>query len=390
MITITPALKAHFALGGGDGQTTCTLWLLKRVDGTTLGFTDLDKDLHYNLGSYLTSASLVIPEVTGTGTVTYAAATGYKRTDIAFPADLSPSNLELDGILNSPSMTEADLHAGLWDFAFYAIFMVNYADLSNTMGALILDVGNIGNVTLERDRFKAELRGRAQAYSRVLGELTQPGCRARLGDSRCLVDMTPFTVTGTIEGVNSDLVTLYDSARTEPGPLAAVNITGITNANPGVVTVVDGSTFSNGMAVTISGVVGPDLLNQSTFIRNLVGNTFQLGIDTSNTGTYPAYVSGGTVTPLGSDSGYFDFGILRMDSGLNAGLSMEIRSYVPGQFTLELPFPSVVNIGDAYTAKAGCDTSFATCKNRFNNVVHFRGEPDLPGLDKIVQIGKQG
>ena len=387
MINCTAALKAHLAQ---PYQTTCTMWLIIRTDGTVLSFTDLDKSLPYNFESFCSAQSITIPEIVGTGLQTYTSATGYIRTDIAGAEDLSVDNLELDGILSSPSITEASLHQGLWDYAFYAIFMVNWKDLTNTMGALVQRVGHLGEVTVERNTFKAELRGRTQAYSRVIGELTQPGCRAQLFDTRCKVNPATYTFTSTITGINASFPTvLYDTARTEPGPSGGIAIVGITNANPGIVTVADGTSFANGESVTLSGIVGPALLNANTVIASLSGNTFSLGIDTSNTSIYPAYVSGGTVTPLGSDSGYFDYGVITFTGGLNNGLSEDIRSYVPGQFTLGVPFPFAVAVTDPYSVVAGCDKSSNTCKTRFSNILNFRGEPFLPGLDKIVQIGKQ-
>jgi uncharacterized phage protein (TIGR02218 family) len=47
-----------------------------------------------------------------------------------------------------------------------------------------------------------------------------------------------------------------------------------------------------------------------------------------------------------------------------------------------------VQAGDEYIATAGCDKSLATCRDRFNNVINFRGMPYLPGTDKILQIGR--
>lgn len=84
-------------------------------------------------------------------------------------------------------------------------------------------------------------------------------------------------------------------------------ITGITKANPGVVTVSSISptntlTLVNGMTVTISGVLGMTQLNQNRYIvANISGSTFQLydlfgnAVDTSAFGTY---VSGGIVNQI--------------------------------------------------------------------------------------------
>ena len=383
MITISAALKAHLQQ---PYQTTSTCWLVERTDGTVLGFTDHDQIIVFNLESWMAGIGLPsLPGIAGTGSVNYSAVAGYTKTDIASSGALNVDNLEVDGVLVSPSITEADLNAGLWDYARISIFMVNWADL--TMGALIYRSGTLGEVTIERGAFKAQLRGVAQAYSRVIVELTTPGCRAKLGDSRCTVDLGPFTVTGTLTGVDADNRTLYDTARTEPGPSGGIAITNITQANPGVVTLVSPIGLPTGSPVTIAGVLGMTEVNTATSIRNPSGSTFELPIDTTG---FTAYSGGGTVTPLGSGSGYFDNGVITFTSGLNVGLSMEVQSYVVGQWILELPMPYALAIGDTYTMHAGCDYSFSTCKNRFNNVVNFRGEPYVPGVDKLMQIGKQG
>lgn len=366
-VTISAALAAHYA---GSTHTLATLWKVTLDSGTVYGFTNHDVDITY-LGT------------------TYRAATGFSPTDVASASDLSVDNLDVQGVLTSPAITEADLHAGVWDFAAVVVMEVNWADL--TMGHRPIRTGHIGEVSIDRGTFRAELRGMMQAYSRTLGELTSAGCRAQLGDSRCTVNLTPFTVTGTIDAVNADGVTLYDAARTELGPTGGIAIVGITNANPGVVSMAASTNLFDGLAVVLSGIVGPAALNTTTIIRNLdsTHNHFDLGIDTSSTAAYPAYTSGGTVTPLGSDTGYFDFGVMTMTSGLNNGLSREVAVYTVGQIMLALPFPYDVAIGDTYSLIAGCDKSLNTCKTRFSNVINMQAEPYTPGLDKVIQYGKQ-
>ncbi len=383
MITCSAALKAHLS---GPTQTTTTCWLVKLRDGTVLGFTSLDKAVTFDLEAWMISVSLVpIPGVVGTGSVTFNAMVGYSPSDIAGAADLSPDNLEVDGILSSPSITEADLNAGVWDFASVTIFWVNYNDL--TMGALILRAGKLGEVTLERNTFKAELRGVSQAYSRVIGRLTSPLCPWDLGDAPCKVNMVPFTFTGTLDGVGADNMTLQSASLTQPGPTGAISITAITKANPGVVTTATALGLNNGAAVTIFDATGMTQVNGDTFIFSPSGTTFELGFDTSSFGTY---TGGGMVVPLGGNSGYFDFGVITFTSGLNIGQSMEIKSYVPGQVTLQLPMPYQCVIGDTFSIKAGCAKSLIQdCKTKFNNVVNFGGQPYLPGIDRLAYIGKQ-
>jgi hypothetical protein len=125
----------------------------------------------------------------------------------------------------------------------------------------------------------------------------------------------------------------------------------------------------------------------SSYVRGYDYDEFDLLIDSSAfTGGYGSPI----VTPLGGTSGYFDYGVLTFTTGLNTGLSMEVKSYTVGQIVLQLPFPYAVAAGDTYSLTAGCDRSFATCKDRFNNVLNFRGEPYVPGLDKLIQVGRSG
>lgn len=85
------------------------------------------------------------------------------------------------------------------------------------------------------------------------------------------------------------------------------------------------------------------------------------------------------------ETGYFSYGTVTFTSGANDGISMEIRDYCNGRFSLFLPLPHALAEGDAYSAVAGCDKRFDTCISRFSNAVNFRGEPHLPGTDKIYE-----
>ena len=314
-------------------------------------------------------------------------------TDVASTAQLNVDSIDVSGINDDDGITDADLHAGLWDYATFQLFVVNYNDL--TQGAMILRTGRLGEVTMERGQFKTELRGMMQAYSRTIGELVSPSCRAVLGDARCGVTIGPYTVTGTIDSVAADGVTLYDAARTEAGPDGGLSLQ-IIQGNPTHCTT-SGSPgehldLPNGSPIVISGATGDyAVLNTVTtltgYVRGYDYDEFDILIDSSAfSGSYGSPI----VTPLGGTSGYFDYGVMTMTSGANNGLAMEVKSYVVGQITLQLPFPYTVAAGDTYSLTAGCDRSFSTCKDRFNNVRNFRGEPYLPGFDKLIQVGRSG
>lgn len=73
----------------------------------------------------------------------------------------------------------------------------------------------------------------------------------------------------------------------------AATITGITQANPAVVTTSAAHTFANGETITPSGVVGMTQVNGNAYvIGNVTSNTFELnGIDSTG---FTAYASGGS------------------------------------------------------------------------------------------------
>jgi hypothetical protein len=376
--TISAALQAHLSQ---PYQTMATCVRIGLRNGTILRFTALDKNL-------------IISGYAGRDTPlngTYLAYAGFFPSDIQTSDSLNVANLELAGPMVSPSILDQDVAAGLWDYAAICVFQVNWQDL--TMGPLYERVGRSGEISTYTGlgSFKQEMRGLAQYYSRTLVELTSPLCLANVGDARCKVAMGPFTVSSTVTGINADNTTFYDSARNEAGPGAGIAITGITNANPGVVTMADASlNLFNNQPVTLSTIVGMPKLNVVTIAKNPSGTTFQLTIDTTSTAVYGTYASGGLVTPYGgSSAGYFDFGLVTWLTGLNAGAPMEVKAFVPKQVTLQLPMPYLIQIGDTYTMTAGCDRRATTCRSKFSNFVNFRGFERLPGIDKMVQVGRQ-
>ena len=117
--------------------------------------------------------------------------------------------------------------------------------------------------------------------------------------------------------------------------------------------------------------------------------------DTRCKANLASYTVGGTVntitsrqvfisTAMTQAAGYFSGGEIQWLTGANAGRRMEIKQFGNTQFTLVLPMPNNVAVGDTYNAIAGCDKTIGTCASRFSNAVNFRGEPYVPGMDKML------
>ncbi|QQR68863.1 MAG: DUF2163 domain-containing protein [Alphaproteobacteria bacterium] len=81
---------------------------------------------------------------------------------------------------------------------------------------------------------------------------------------------------------------------------------------------------------------------------------------------------------------HWNGGLLTWTSGANLGRKMEVKAFASGAFTLFLPMSSEVAVGDNYSLRPGCDKKFSTCKDRYNNVKNFRGEPNVPGNDQVL------
>ncbi len=86
--------------------------------------------------------------------------------------------------------------------------------------------------------------------------------------------------------------------------------------------------------------------------------------------------------------GLFTAGKLTWGTGANAGIAMEIKQHRMAdgiaQIVLWQAMAETIAPGDAFTLTAGCDKSFATCRDRFANAINFRGFPHIPGNDFLL------
>ena len=99
-------------------------------------------------------------------------------------------------------------------------------------------------------------------------------------------------------------------------------------------------------------------------------------------------LSGYTPLPADGSSSYFYNGAVEWLTGDNAGARALVKLFDPDTNTLTLfdPPDSPIQSGDTFTLIAGCDKRRVTCKAKFDNLVNFRGEPWIPGLDILLRI----
>jgi len=122
--------------------------------------------------------------------------------------------------------------------------------------------------------------------------------------------------------------------------------------------------------------------------------------------TDPAFHGSGTVAALAGTSafraagldgfadGWFTAGKLSFTSGTNTGFAVEVKTHRVALDGVLIELwqrpPEPLALSDAFTVTAGCDKRFATCRDRFDNGINFRGFPAIPGNDFVISYPVPG
>lgn len=349
---------------GSSVRTMATCTQVTRSDGQVFGFTDHDTDIVYNGLRYISSI-------------------GYTASAIQSSYDLSTSNLEIDGLLIASGgvVVQADVEAGVWSNAAVLIFGLNFSDL--TMGQINLTAGNLGQWELQNGGWKVELRGLAQVVQQTITDQFSAGCRATFGDNKCLIAGGVPSASGSVQSIVTPGLVWNDATLTQTGPNSPfVDTVGhyIPTIAPYQIQAVapSGAYVSDTSVIDAAGNVwtrktsGPG--QSSAYI---VSSTGLYGFDSSNAGQ-EVFIN------FSYAVGFFAYGKVVWTSGQNAGFTSIVKVFAPGVVTLGLPTPNPIAVGDTYTIYAGCDKQMGTCRDRYNNLVHFRGEPYIPGPDTLL------
>lgn len=96
----------------------------------------------------------------------------------------------------------------------------------------------------------------------------------------------------------------------------------------------------------------------------------------------------------GFAEGWFTHGVLTWLKGENAGDELAIkldRARPAGREVWPWQTPrSPARPGDRFSVVAGCDKSAQTCREKFSNLINFRGFPHLPGDDWVTAYPTDG
>lgn len=351
--TVSGAMQTHL-----DSELTslATCWELTRQDGVVMYFTDHDRDIIFNSNTYI-------------------AATGFARSALEETSNLAVDNMELMGILDSTVITAEDLRGGLYDYASVNSFLVNHED-PDTFSSIKLRAGFVGEAkaTADAETFVADFRGLLQNYTQNVGELYQEECRADLGDTRCKIVLEPTERADSTAYAVDDIISVetdggFTDGRRFEGRRYVCTVAGTSAGSAPAYNTTVGQTTVDGTATFIC---------EWSFTQYV-----EVDVVTSNRLF--------TITTPYNDAqavnSWFRYGALVFIDGDNSFKSFEVKQYTQSTKGIELymtPSFAVTN-GQLLKVFTGCDKYLVTgCKNKFDNVINFRGEPYIPGQDQIL------
>lgn len=188
MSTIPAPFLTHF-----QGRDWTIAWAMEviRADGEAFRWCSLTEDMTID------------------GDV-YEASPGFDISSWVNSAGLAVDNAELTA-LEFDAFLRTDVLAGRWDGAQWRVLRFNWADPTQFF---VYKRGTFGMVKPRRGAFVAELRDLRQQLQADTTRVFQPTCSYELGDSRCTVTLSDFTVTGSVTSVTSNRV-FTDTSRTE-------------------------------------------------------------------------------------------------------------------------------------------------------------------------------
>lgn len=142
----------------------------------------------------------------------YVTDSGYDMTSYITDDNMSPSALDLEGIIGIGGVTREQVAAGVFDGA--RIYIFKCSSLSPVEDYEPVMSGIFGKTTITDNRYKIEGMSLIDVLNQSIGKVYSPLCVHTFGDSKCSINLAAITINSTLTGVIS-AYSVVDSARTE-------------------------------------------------------------------------------------------------------------------------------------------------------------------------------
>lgn len=187
---VSPELLAHIQSGK---LTTAICWVISKRDGAFIRGTEHDQDVVVASGEFAG---------------TYRAGANIIASTVQSGSDMAPDNMDVDGAIPPQSVdyidvSVRDIEGGLLALAPVVVFFVNWAAPDD--GQAVMRRGFLGEISRDSDgKYTTEIRGLLQLLSQQIIETYSERCVVkRFGDSRCKLNLLPYTFTGQVTAVTS-------------------------------------------------------------------------------------------------------------------------------------------------------------------------------------------
>jgi uncharacterized phage protein (TIGR02218 family) len=147
----------------------CHLVKIKAKDGTILAFTTLDAPVTFTDG----------PD----GPITYSPSNGIRPSEQVWAADLNVDTAEATGWVRDSGITEQQIRAGVFSFARWWLYEVNYQDLA--AGYVLKGSGTTGETKFSDESWTVELRSKTQQLKQPMVDMATKICRVPYGSPPC-------------------------------------------------------------------------------------------------------------------------------------------------------------------------------------------------------------
>ena len=151
-------------------------------------------------------------DLTMSNATVYKTDYGYEPTAFSASSSMSPSAIDLEGIVAAAGISRDALASGVFDNARVYVFKCDF--LNPVEDYEEVAAGFFGKATLMDDHYRIEGMSLIDALNQAVGSIYQAACPRTLGDAGCTVNLAAITVTGSLTSVTSSSV-VRDSSRSE-------------------------------------------------------------------------------------------------------------------------------------------------------------------------------
>lgn len=295
------------------------------------------------------------------------------------------------------------------------LIMASPGVIDLSFGTITDMIGEVGDISqMGRTGFKLNVASSAFSLldTQIPRPLFSPGCRHSLFDAGCTLDANSYIYAGIVQAgsdfinIKHDLGDGFDGiaapvaaptcsavsaatgtnfvARTLYVTCTYVSANGETTASPETaINLSDGQVAQVTSPITATGATGWNVYIGVSPGQGALQNGTPIAIGTDFTEPVGGEIPG-VPAPITSSSSFFAQGVITFKSGVNSGLQRSVASGASGIVTLVERVPVAPSAGDTFHIVPGCDKASNTCSNKFGNLIHFGGFPNIPNPETVI------